>query len=134
MPVLSAIIFLFCLRVSDAKMLAKDRDTLSITGWLEIRVLPGPPRSPTLTEISRGWTNTRGFAGRRASLQSLQGSRTVSEPVVSKDAIKTANEAIDALAEQHRSKHPGLTHAQCVAYVITATEEGKRPHASGRPE
>jgi hypothetical protein len=33
----------------------------------------GPPRSPTLTEISRGLTNTRGFAGRRAGLQSLQG-------------------------------------------------------------
>jgi len=36
MPVLSAIIFLLCLRVSNVKMLAKDRDTLSITGWLEV--------------------------------------------------------------------------------------------------
>jgi hypothetical protein len=45
---------------------------------------------------------------------------------VSKDAIKTADEAIDALAEQHRTRHPGMTHAQCVEYVITATEEGKR--------
>jgi hypothetical protein len=41
-------------------------------------------------------------------------------------AIKTADEAIDALAEQHRARHPGITHAQCVEYVITATEEGKR--------
>jgi predicted phage tail protein len=44
---------------------------------------------------------------------------------VSKDAIKTADEAIDALAEQHRTRHPEMTHAQCVEYVITATEEGK---------
>jgi hypothetical protein len=48
---------------------------------------------------------------------------------VSKDAIKSADKAIDALAEQHRAKHPGLTHAQCVAHVITATEEGKRLYA-----
>src|SRR5262249_15199771 len=41
----------------------KDSDMLSITGWLEVRVLPGPPRSPTLTEISRGLTNTPRFCG-----------------------------------------------------------------------
>src|SRR5262249_20605493 len=52
-----------------------------ITVWLPVRVLPGPPRSPTLTEISRGLTNTRGYAGRRAGLQSLQGRRTASEAV-----------------------------------------------------
>jgi hypothetical protein len=53
---------------------------------------------------------------------------------VNKDAIKTADEAIDALAEQYRAQHPGLTHAQCVAYVITATEEGKRLYAESKQE
>jgi hypothetical protein len=53
---------------------------------------------------------------------------------VSKDAIKTADEAIDALAEQHRAKHVGMTHAQCVDYVITATEEGKRLFAESKHE
>ena len=53
---------------------------------------------------------------------------------VSKDAIKTAEDAIDALAEQHRAKHPGMTHAQCVEYVITATEEGKRLYAESKRE
>ena len=53
---------------------------------------------------------------------------------VSKDAIKTAEDAIDALAEQHRTKHPGMTHAQCVEYVITATEEGKRLYAESKRE
>ena len=33
-----------------------------ITVWLPVRVLPAPPRSPPLTEISCGWTNTHGFA------------------------------------------------------------------------
>jgi len=51
----------------------------------------------------------------------------------SKDAIKTADEAV-ALAERHRAEHPELTHAQCVAYVITATEEGKRLHAESKQE
>src|SRR5262249_30074690 len=55
--------------------------TLFLTVWLEVRVLPAPPCSPTLTEISRGLTSTRGFAGRRAGLQSLQGRRTASEAV-----------------------------------------------------
>ncbi len=53
---------------------------------------------------------------------------------VSKDAIKTADEAIDALAEQHRTRHPGMTHAQCVEYVITAIDEGKRFFAESRQE
>jgi hypothetical protein len=53
---------------------------------------------------------------------------------VTKDAIKTADEAIDTLAEQHRARHPGMTHAQCVAHVITATEEGKWLYAEGRRE
>jgi hypothetical protein len=30
-----------------------------ITVWLQVRVLPGPPRTPTLIEISRGLTTTR---------------------------------------------------------------------------
>ena len=54
---------------------------IAATIWLPVRVLLAPPRSPTLTEISRGLTNTRGFAGRRAGLQSLQGRRTASEAV-----------------------------------------------------
>src|SRR5262249_17969870 len=58
-----------------------DQSRPLITVWLAVRVLPAPPRSPTLTEISRGLTNTRGFAGRRAGLQSLQGRRTASEAV-----------------------------------------------------
>ena len=53
---------------------------------------------------------------------------------VSKDAIKTADEAIDALAEQHRTKYPGMTYAQCVEYVIMATEESKRFYAESRQE
>jgi len=39
-----------------------------ITVWLQVRVLPGPPRTPTLTEISRGLTNTRGFTGAQGQL------------------------------------------------------------------
>ena len=53
---------------------------------------------------------------------------------VSKGAIKAADEAIDALTEQHRAKHAGMTHAQCVEYVITATEEGKRLYAESQHE
>ena len=33
-----------------------------ITVWLEVRVLPGPPRTLVLTEISRGLPNTRDLA------------------------------------------------------------------------
>ena len=38
--------------------------------------------------------------------------------------------------EQHRAKHAGMimTHAQCVEYVITATEEGKRLYAESKHE
>src|SRR5262249_2103622 len=36
-----------------------------ITVWLEVRVLLAPPRTPVLTEISRGLTNTPRFAGAR---------------------------------------------------------------------
>src|SRR5262249_47132342 len=69
---------LFCVhRIRKCRPL----QALFITVWLEVRVLPAPPRSPTLTEISRSLTNTRGFAGRRAGLQSLQGRRTASEAV-----------------------------------------------------
>src|SRR5216684_613670 len=39
-----------------------------ITVWLPVRVLPAPPRTPMLTEISRGLTNTRGFAGAQGRL------------------------------------------------------------------
>jgi hypothetical protein len=42
---------------------AKDRDMLLITVWLEVRVLPGPPRTPTLTEISRELTNSPRLRG-----------------------------------------------------------------------
>jgi hypothetical protein len=34
-----------------------------ITVWLPVRVLPAPPRIPTLTEISRGLTNSPRFRG-----------------------------------------------------------------------
>ena len=48
MPVLSATIF-------DAGLIT--------TVWLPVRVLPAPPRTPMLTEISRGLTNTPRFCG-----------------------------------------------------------------------
>ena len=35
---------------------------------------------------------------------------------------------------QARKKHPGLTHAQCVEYVITTTKEGKRLYAESSQE
>src|SRR5262245_20690799 len=45
-----------------------------------------------------------------------------------------ADKAIEDLAKQHRAKHPGMTHAQCVAHVVTATEEGKRLLAESKLE
>jgi hypothetical protein len=39
-----------------------------ITVWLPVRVLSAPPRTPTLTKISRDLTNTRGFAGAQGRL------------------------------------------------------------------
>ena len=53
---------------------------------------------------------------------------------VSKDTVKAADEAIDALAEQYRIRHPGMSHAQCVAHVLTATPEGKRLYEESRRE
>ena len=44
------------------------------------------------------------------------------------------DKAIEVLAKQHRAKHPGMTHAQCVAHVVTATEEGKRLLAESKLE
>jgi hypothetical protein len=35
----------------------------AITVWLEVRVLPGPPRSPVRTDVSRSLTNRPQFAG-----------------------------------------------------------------------
>ncbi len=34
-----------------------------ITVWLEVRILPGPPRSPMRTNVSRSLTNSPQFAG-----------------------------------------------------------------------
>jgi hypothetical protein len=34
-----------------------------ITAWLEVRVLPGPPRNPMRTDVSRSLTNSPQFAG-----------------------------------------------------------------------
>ena len=45
-----------------------------------------------------------------------------------------ADKVIEVLAKQHRAKHPGMTHAQCVAHVVTATEEGKRLLAESKLE
>jgi len=64
---------------------------LRITVWLPVRVLPAPPRTPTLTEISRGLTNTRGFAGTQGGLQSLLGRRTASEAVRGVLSLATKN-------------------------------------------
>src|SRR5262245_2083624 len=51
---------LFCVhRIRKCRPL----QALFITVWLEVRVLPAPPCSPTLTEISRGLTNTPRFCG-----------------------------------------------------------------------
>jgi methylase of polypeptide subunit release factors len=36
-----------------------------ITAWLQVRVLPGPPRIPALAEISWLRTNSAGLAGSR---------------------------------------------------------------------
>jgi hypothetical protein len=36
---------------------------LPITVWLPVRVLPAPPRTPTLTEISRALTNSPRLRG-----------------------------------------------------------------------
>src|SRR6266498_2937018 len=59
MPVLSATIF-------DAVFVRAGFGTCRlglITVWLPVRVLPAPPRTPTLTEISRGLTNSPRFRG-----------------------------------------------------------------------
>jgi len=45
-----------------------------------------------------------------------------------------ADKAIEDLAKQHRAKHPGMTHAQCVDHVVTATEEGKQLLAESKLE
>jgi hypothetical protein len=45
--------------------------TRPITVWLMVRVLPGPPRSPALNEISWRSPNTRDFAGVKRSASSL---------------------------------------------------------------
>src|SRR5258708_20464926 len=34
-----------------------------ITVWLEVRILPGPPRSPMRTDVSRSLRNSPQFAG-----------------------------------------------------------------------
>ena len=59
MPVLSATIF-------DAVFVRAGFGTCRlglITVWLPVRVLPAPPRTPTLTKISRGLTNSPRFRG-----------------------------------------------------------------------
>jgi hypothetical protein len=45
----------------------------AITVWLEVRVLPAPPRSPTQTEISRFIVNSPELAGFRVCTSSLPG-------------------------------------------------------------
>jgi hypothetical protein len=44
---------------------------LTITAWLEVRVLPTPPRSPAQTEISRFSANSPELAAIRARILSL---------------------------------------------------------------
>src|SRR5262245_37875473 len=82
-----------------------------ITVWLPVRVLPGPPCSPTLTEISRGLTSTRGFAGRRAGLQSLQGLRGSN---TSAPGDGSADQVLARIARALRDRDPKLTQAQAV--------------------
>jgi hypothetical protein len=43
----------------------------AITAWLEVRVLPAPPRSPIQTEIFLGHANGAELAGFRADALSL---------------------------------------------------------------
>ena len=43
-----------------------------MTAWLEVRVLPSPPRSPAQTEISRFSANSPELAAIRARILSLQ--------------------------------------------------------------
>ena len=49
--------------IENTLFLPRSRSFLPlITVWLEVRVLPGPPRTLVLTEISRGLPNTRDLA------------------------------------------------------------------------
>jgi hypothetical protein len=63
MPVLSAIIFVIARAGSGNCRSLGDCSMPLITIWLQVRVLPAPPRIPTLTEISRGLTNSPRFRG-----------------------------------------------------------------------
>src|SRR5262249_2836901 len=55
--------------------------TLRITVWLEVRVLPGPPGSPRIGEISWPRANSPELAGFRAAARSLQYLNGISVPV-----------------------------------------------------
>jgi hypothetical protein len=69
----------------DGKALcSRRRKRWLITVWLEVRVLPGPPRSPMRTDVSRSLTNSPQFAG--ISTGSNAG-RPVSAPGWGRDSV-----------------------------------------------
>jgi hypothetical protein len=53
-----------------------------ITAWLEVRVLPGPPRSPEQTGISRFSANRPELAAICARILSLQSADWISRAVL----------------------------------------------------
>jgi hypothetical protein len=77
--------------------------------WLEVRVLPAPPRSLAQTEISRLVANSPELAGIRVRILSLQAVDWISRAVLAplslprKIAFPDSGEALAGLASSRRS-------------------------------
>ena len=77
------------------------KPTLMAGTWLEVRVLPGPPRSPMITDVFRSLTNSSHFAGIFAGSNA---GRSVS-------AAGRGRESVDFAFQSLGSPNPFLTPA-----------------------